>query len=87
MFAPGKPFQPSLLFLGKARCLPSIGTPERCFTLVGSCLTRKHTILESLARHKRCHGLWSRARWSRESWSPATLVVPIRHLIVWSREI
>jgi hypothetical protein len=46
MFAPGKPFQPSLLFVGKARILPLSGT-----TFVGSCLTCKHyTILERLAR-------------------------------------
>ncbi len=35
MFVPGKPFQPSLMFVGKA------GEPEMCFTLVGSGLTRR----------------------------------------------
>jgi hypothetical protein len=32
----GKPFQPSLMFVGKARSLPQSGAPERCFTPVGS---------------------------------------------------
>ncbi len=51
MFAPGKPFQPSLLFVGKARSLPLSGAPERCFTWVGSWLICKHyTILERLSR-------------------------------------
>ncbi len=37
-FAPGKPFQPSLMFVGEARSLPENGAPERCFTQVGSAL-------------------------------------------------
>ncbi len=36
MFVPGKPFQPSLMFVGKARTLRSSGAPEMCFTRVGS---------------------------------------------------
>ncbi len=36
VFAPGKPFQTSLLFWGKAMSLPLSGAPERCFTMVGS---------------------------------------------------
>jgi hypothetical protein len=32
VLAPGKPFQPSLLFVGKARSLPLSGAPERCLT-------------------------------------------------------
>ncbi len=32
LFVPGKPFQPSLMFMGKARGLPYSGAPERCFT-------------------------------------------------------
>ncbi len=35
MSVPGKPFQPSLMFVGKARVLPQSGAPERRFTLVG----------------------------------------------------
>ncbi len=35
-FIPGEPFQPSLMFHGKARSLPKRGAPERCFTWVGS---------------------------------------------------
>ncbi len=36
VFAPGKPFQLSLLFWGKAMSLPLSGAPERCFPMVGS---------------------------------------------------
>jgi hypothetical protein len=35
VFVPGKPFQPSLMFVGEARSLP-YGAPEKCFTRVGS---------------------------------------------------
>ncbi len=38
VFFPGKPFQSSLMFVGKIRGL----APERGFTQVGSGLTRKH---------------------------------------------
>ncbi len=31
MFVPGKLFQPSLLFMGKARSLPQRTTPEKMF--------------------------------------------------------
>jgi hypothetical protein len=47
------PFQPNLLFMGKARSLPLNGAPERGFTWVGSCLARKHkSIIERLAKDK-----------------------------------
>ncbi len=37
MFVPGKPFQPSLMFVRQARGIPwSESAPERCFTQVGS---------------------------------------------------
>ncbi len=36
MFDPGKPFQPSLMFVDEARSLPWSEPPERCFTWVGS---------------------------------------------------
>ncbi len=42
VFVPGKPFQPSLMFVGKARGLPKSGVPKRCFTFLGSILTHKH---------------------------------------------
>ncbi len=35
-FVPGKPFQPSLMFVDKSRSLPSSAAPERCFSRVGS---------------------------------------------------
>ncbi len=41
-FNPGKPFQPSLMFVGVARSLPYIGTPERFFDRAVSCFTNKY---------------------------------------------
>ncbi len=41
-FVSGKPFQPSLMFVGKAKSPTQSGAPERCFTQVGSGLTCKH---------------------------------------------
>ncbi len=40
MFAPGRPFQPSLIFVGKARSLPESGAPEEApgFKLEKVCL-------------------------------------------------
>jgi hypothetical protein len=35
-------YTPSLIFVGKARSLAQTGAFERCFTLVGYGLTRKH---------------------------------------------
>ncbi len=53
MFVPGKPFQSSQLFVGKARSLTR-GESERFFNRAGSCFTNKHyTKLERLARDKR----------------------------------
>ncbi len=50
---PGKPFQPSLMFVGNARRPPQSGAPERCFTQVGSGLTCKQlTKLKRFARNK-----------------------------------
>jgi hypothetical protein len=37
-----KLFQYSLMFVGKARNLPKSEGPEKCFTLVGSCLSLKN---------------------------------------------
>ncbi len=31
MLVPGKPFQPSLMFVGKAKSLPRSGAPKMCF--------------------------------------------------------
>ncbi len=53
MFVHGKPFQPSLLFVGKAKSLPYGGAPERFFNRVGSCFTKRHYIrLERLLMDK-----------------------------------
>ena len=41
-FVPGKPFQPSPMFVSEARSLPRSGACEMCFTGVGSGLTCKH---------------------------------------------
>ncbi len=41
MFVPVKPFQPSLMFLGKAERLPLSGVPEMYFTQVSSGLCNK----------------------------------------------
>ncbi len=52
MFVPGKPFQPSLIFVGMARAYPIVGYLQ-CITWLGSSLTRRHKIrLERLARDK-----------------------------------
>ncbi len=40
MFVHGKPFQPSVLFVGKARSLPQSGASERFFDRVGSSFTK-----------------------------------------------
>jgi hypothetical protein len=41
MLVPGKPFQPSLLFVGKDMSLLKSGAPEKYFTWVGSYFTYK----------------------------------------------
>jgi hypothetical protein len=58
MFFPGRPFQPNLMFQGKARSLPQFGQFERRYTWLGSDLSQKHwTRLERLARHKHSSSL------------------------------
>ncbi len=53
MFLGGRPFQSSLMFVGKTRSLPSNGASEKCFTRVGYGLTHKHyTWLERPAKDK-----------------------------------
>ncbi len=53
VFFPGLPFQPSLMFVGKARSLRKSSAFESWFTQVGSGFTRKHeTRLERPARYK-----------------------------------
>jgi hypothetical protein len=42
VFVPGRPLQPSLMFVVKASSLPFSGAPERCFNWVGSCSTPKN---------------------------------------------
>ncbi len=50
---PGTPFQPSMMLVFKARNLPYIGAPERCFPWGGSGLTCKHyNRLERFSRDK-----------------------------------
>jgi hypothetical protein len=51
VFDDGKPFQPSLMYVGKPKSLLYSGAPGRYFTRVGCGLTRNHLIrLERLAR-------------------------------------
>ncbi len=53
MLVVGTLFKPSLMLAGEARGLPKSGALERCFTRLGSGLTRKHfTRLERLVRDK-----------------------------------
>jgi hypothetical protein len=42
VFVPGKPVQPSQIFVDKARGLPKSRAPESFFTQVGSSLTLKN---------------------------------------------
>jgi hypothetical protein len=59
VFVLDKPFQPSLVFVGKSRSLPYSGAPEKCITQVGSGLTRNHwTGLQKLARDKHSSLIW-----------------------------
>jgi hypothetical protein len=44
VLVPGRPFQSSIMFAGKATILPQSGAPEKCFTRVGSSLARQHLI-------------------------------------------
>jgi hypothetical protein len=49
----GGPFEPSLMFIGKARSLPKSGEPKMCFARAGSGLIHKHlTRLESPNKDK-----------------------------------
>ncbi len=54
VFEPARLFQPSLMFLGKAKSfLHSSGAPKGCFTQVGSGFAHKHCIrLERPAKDK-----------------------------------
>ncbi len=50
----GRPFQPSIMFADKARSLPKSVVPERCSSVIGCNLTRKHyTKFVKLDRNKR----------------------------------
>ncbi len=53
MVDPDRPFQPSLMFVGKARSLPKSGTPERCFMGRHRPFLQTFTRLEKTAREKR----------------------------------
>jgi hypothetical protein len=52
VFVPGKPYQPSLMFVGKPRSLPESGTPVRCFILVYGPTHKRKTTRDRLARDK-----------------------------------
>jgi hypothetical protein len=41
-FVPSKHLQPSLMFVVKAKSIPLIDAPERCFIRLGYSLTHKH---------------------------------------------
>jgi len=67
VFVRGKPFQPSLMFDGKAFSLPYNGASEKCFTQVGFGLTRKqYTRLERLDRDQHCNLLQKFVNYSRK---------------------
>jgi hypothetical protein len=54
VFVLGRPFQLTLMFVGKVKSAPWIGTPKRSSTQVGSSLTHKHqTRYERPAKEKR----------------------------------
>jgi hypothetical protein len=57
LFAPSKPFQRSLMFVGKDRSLPYSRAPERFFNWEGSCFTSKH--LAKACRDKHSCLLWT----------------------------
>ncbi len=58
-------FQPSLLFVCKARSLTLSRAHQGFFNRVGSCLTNKHyTTLEKLVRHKHSSLLWTFVNYS-----------------------
>jgi len=44
-------FKHSLMFMGKARTLPSSGAPEKCKSLVGSGLTRQILDYAGMDKH------------------------------------
>jgi hypothetical protein len=68
MFDPGTPFQPCLIIVGEARSLTLSGAPERCFTWVGSGITRKYyNRLERLARDKHSSLLHKFANYGQKS--------------------
>jgi hypothetical protein len=53
MYFRGKPFHPSLKFVGKTKSLPKMEVFERCSTQAGSCLTLNYkTRFERPARDK-----------------------------------
>ncbi len=41
VFVPGRPIQPSLIFVGKERSLPHSGAPESCLTWVGTLISSR----------------------------------------------
>ncbi len=84
MFILGKLFQPSLMFVGKASCLPLSGGHEGYFTQVGSGLTCKHyTRLEKFASDKHSSLLRKFVNYGRKKfynidpWSQSALLLGI----------
>jgi len=67
VLAPGKPFQPSLLSVGKAKSLPKVEHIKRSFARVSSCLIRKNcVILEKLLRDECSSSLQKFVTYSRK---------------------
>ncbi len=63
----GKLFQPSLMFLAKARSQPKSGAHERLFTRIGSGLTRtQQTRMEKLDRDKHQHIMNINKIWTKK---------------------
>ncbi len=55
VFVPGRPFQPNIMFVGKAMNLTYSGAPERCLPQVDFGLTHKQqTRLDRLSTDKHC---------------------------------
>ncbi len=81
MFVPSKPFQPSLIFVGKAKSLPWSRAPTRCFNHVGSGLALKYqTKLERNSRDKHSRLLRTFVNYGRKT--PWLLITAVKRSIV-----
>ncbi len=73
----GKPFQPSPMFVCKARGLPQSGAPEKCFNWVCYSLSNKHqTRQERLARYKHSSLLQRYVNYGRNKFAGKTETYP-----------